>query len=70
MEGYNIEAKIKKLPEHIISEINDFVDFLLYKYGTKEIDKNKFNFSWEGKLFEVGKKYTSVELQHKSSEWR
>lgn len=70
MIDHDIELKLKKLPEHIIPEINDFIDFLLTKYGDKEKKGNKFKFDWEGGLNDLHKKYTSVELQHKSMEWR
>ena len=70
MKHQDIESKIDKLPEHVISEINDFVDFLLTKYGEKKTNKNKFKFDWEGGLTDLKDKYTPVELQHKSLEWR
>ncbi|MFQ6072328.1 MAG: DUF2281 domain-containing protein [Methanosarcinales archaeon] len=70
MKAYDIGAKIEKLPDHIIPEINDFIDFLLNKYGSKEIDKSEFKFDWEGGLSKLKNKYTSVELQHKALEWR
>jgi hypothetical protein len=70
MRLQDIESKIDKLPEHVIPEISDFIDFLLKKYGEKKINKNKFKFDWEGGLTGIKDKYTSVELQHKSLEWR
>jgi len=70
MKIHEIEAKIDKLPEHVIPEINDFIDFLLVKYGDKKIKKSKFKFDWEGGLSNLKDKYTSVELQHKALEWR
>ncbi len=70
MKAHEIEAKIDKLPDHIIPELNDFIDFLLAKYGSKEIYKVKFKFNWEGGLSKLKNKFTSVELQHKSLEWR
>ena len=70
MKHQDIESKIDKLPEHIIPEINDFIDFLLVKYGEKKIKKNKFKFDWEGELTNLKDKYSSVKLQHKSLEWR
>ncbi len=70
MKHQDIESKIDKLPEHIIPEINDFIDFLLVKHGEKKIKKNKFKFDWEGELTNLKDKYSSVKLQHKSLEWR
>jgi hypothetical protein len=70
MKLHDIEAKIDKLPEHVIPEVNDFLDFLLVKYGDKKSTKRKFKFDWEGGLSGLKNKYTSVELQHKALEWR
>ncbi|KAF5426749.1 hypothetical protein C5S42_06750, partial [Candidatus Methanomarinus sp.] len=33
-------------------------------------NEKKFVFDWEGGLLEVQENFTSVELQHKSMEWR
>ena len=70
MNAHEIEAKIDKLPDHIIPKVSDFVDFLLAKYGHKNIDNSKFKFDWEGGLLKLKNKFTSVELQHKALEWR
>ncbi|HPG39681.1 MAG TPA: DUF2281 domain-containing protein [bacterium] len=70
MKTHDIEAKIKKLPDYLIPEINDYIDFLLSKHGNKEIIKSKFKFDWEGGLSKLKDKFTSVELQKKSLEWR
>ncbi len=69
-----IENRIKKLPDHLIPEVVDYIDFLTNKYEKKASDKqekqNKFKFDWEGGLSELKDQYTAVELQHKASEWR
>jgi hypothetical protein len=70
MKSHKIDAKIEKLPEHLISEINDFIDFLLIKYGDSGKKKNGFKFDWEGDLSGLKGKHSSVDLQHKASEWR
>jgi hypothetical protein len=70
MKLQDIEAKIDKLPDHLIPEVNDFLDFLLVKYSDKKHTKRKFKFDWEGGLSGLKNKYTSVELQHKALEWR
>ncbi len=36
----------------------------------KDIEMKKFKFDWEGGLSEAKEKFTSIELQRKSSEWR
>jgi hypothetical protein len=66
MEIEKIESKINNLPPKIQKQV---IDFLSKKYGTHG-KKYKFKFDWEGSLSDLGKKYTSVDLQHKASEWR
>jgi len=67
----DIETKIEKLPEYIKPELIDFIDFLLLKYGDKINQSfSNFKFDWEGKLSELKSDYSSVDLQHKSMEWR
>ena len=70
MEEKDIKVKIQELPEDLRKEVLDYVDFLLMKHDTKENRAKKFKFDWEGGLSEVKEKFTSVELQHKASEWR
>jgi len=65
-----IELKIQKLPEDLRREVLDYVEFLLNKYKEREKAKNKFGFGWEGGLSDLKEKFTSVELQHKSLEWK
>jgi hypothetical protein len=69
MEIEKIESKINNLPPKIQRQIIDYIDFLSKKYGVHG-KKYKLKFDWEGSLSELGKKYTSVDLQHKSAEWR
>jgi hypothetical protein len=72
MDVEEIRVKIKKLPDHLIPEVLDYIEFLLNKYGNKETveSKNKFKFDWEGGLSKLKDQYTSVELQHKAMDWR
>lgn len=74
MNVNEIGIKLKKLPDHLIPEVLDFIEFLLSKYGSKETvkseDENKFKFDWEGGLSKLKDQYTSVELQHKAMDWR
>jgi len=65
-----IGTKIKKLPDHLIPEVLDYIEFLLSKYGIKDENKNKFKFDWEGGLSKLKNRYTAVELQHKALDWR
>lgn len=73
MNVNEIGIKIRKLPDHLVPVVLDYVEFLLDKYGSKEIakgDENKFKFDWEGGLSKLKDQYTSVELQHKAMDWR
>ncbi len=36
----------------------------------KKADRSDFNFAWEGGLPDYKAQYSSVELQHLSTEWR
>jgi hypothetical protein len=63
----NIEKKIGKLPFELQREVEDFVDFLLEKRKRR---RGKPRFDWAAALKDLRDKYTSVELQHKISEWR
>jgi len=64
-----IETKIKKLPPHLKREVLDYIDFLTQKYHPSSPGE-RFKFNWEGGLSDLADKYSSVELQHKVSEWR
>ncbi len=70
MINYNIETKINELPESVIPEIYDYLDFLLSKYGCNKKEIPKFKFDWEGSLNKFKNEYSSVDLQHKSLDWR
>ncbi len=64
-----IRDKIEKLPNSLKKEAFDYIEFLLYKH-IKTKHKTGFQFNWEGGLSEFKNENTSVELQHKASEWR
>jgi len=70
MEPQIIKSKLEELPENLRNEVYDFMEFLLQKHGSAKAKKGKFKFDWEGGLSDLKEKYTSVELQHKSLEWR
>ena len=69
MEIEKIESKINNLPPKIQNQIIACIDFLSKNTGPHG-KKYKLKFDWEGSLSDLGKKYTSVDLQHKASEWR
>jgi len=65
-----IDLKIRKLPEDLKREVLDYMEFLLKKHQVKKSVAKKFNFDWEGGLSGIREEFTSVELQHRSLEWR
>ena len=65
-----IEVKMRMLPEYLMRELLDYVEFLLSKYDTRKIEKQKFGFDWEGGLSEIKEEFDSVALQHKALELR
>lgn len=70
MSETEIDAKIKSLPDSIKMEVLDYIEFLLSKYHPRKVGAKGFKFDWEGGLANLKKKFSSVELQHKASEWR
>lgn len=65
-----IAVKVQKLPDSLKQEALDFIDFLLSKKLRKKAQEEKFRFNWEGGLAEIGEEVSSVELSHRSMEWR
>lgn len=63
-----LETLITQLPLELHKEVKDFVEFLLKKQEKKPQKKLRMN--WAGALKDLKHRYTSVELQHKISEWR
>ncbi len=70
MNEIEINSKFKMLPDPIKIEVLDYIEFLSNKYYHNKAKKKGFQFNWEGGLSELKEKYSSVELQHKSLEWR
>ncbi|MFQ6094215.1 MAG: DUF2281 domain-containing protein [bacterium] len=64
----SIEERIKELPPELQREVVDFIDFLTERRLRQP--RGKPNFDWAGALKDLRDQYTSVELQHKISEWR
>ena len=64
-----IERKFNALPEDLRREALDFIDFLITKRGYEAVS-SQFDFAWEGELSDLRDKHSSVDLQHKSLEWR
>ena len=70
MNEIEINSKFKMLPDSLKFEVLDYIEFLTNKYYNKKSFKKGLKFNWEGGLSELKEKYSSVELQHKSLEWR
>ena len=64
----SVEERIKALPPELRKEVEEFIDSILKKRRRKSPKKLKMD--WAGALKDLRDKYTSVELQHKISEWR
>jgi hypothetical protein len=64
----SISERIQGLPPELRKEVETFVDSLLKKRRKKS--RGKLKMGWAGALKDLRDKYTSVELQHKISEWR
>ena len=62
-----LEELIEELPPDAKAELRDFAEFLHKKKAHKPMGKPTFK--WEGALADMKDQYTSVELQHKVSEW-
>lgn len=63
-----LEELVKELPPDCQEEVKDFVIFLLEKRNKRP--RRQPTFSWAGALKDLRDQYTSVELQHKISDWR
>ena len=64
-----IKELIDNLPPHLRKEALDYIEFLLKKHHQRKTRK-PMRFDWAGCLSHLKNQYTSVELQHKASEWR
>jgi hypothetical protein len=62
-----LEQMIKDLPPDLCQEIEDFIENLKERKGSKV--KRQLKLDWAGACKELRDQYTSVELQHKISDW-
>ncbi len=62
-----IEKKIKKLSPKHLDEVDKLLDTLTKKQSKNTIKKMKLN--QRGALSNIKENYTSVQLQHKATEW-
>jgi hypothetical protein len=64
-----IENKFNVLPDDLKREVLDFIDFLMAKRRHEKI-LSQFDFTWEGGLTDFKDDFSSVDLQHRSMDWR
>ncbi len=64
-----IEKKISQLPPSLVGKLGDYLDYLLSQKVVKKESK-VLSQGWAGGLKEFKKKYSSIELQKLSMEWR
>ena len=68
MKGKSIDERMKDLPPDLQKEGEDCVEFLLERRLRNA--RGQPGFAWAGALQDLRDPYTSVQLQHKISEWR
>jgi hypothetical protein len=64
----SVEEKIRLLPPDLREEAIHYIDELVKR--SKRSPPPSFRCAAEGTLAELGKRYSSVELQHNALEWR
>lgn len=64
----SLQEIISELPPALQDEVRDFAEFLLER--TRKKPGRKLRQDWGGALAHLRDQYTSVELQHKVSDWR
>jgi hypothetical protein len=64
----SVEEKIRMLPPDLREEAIHYVNELVKR--SKKGKPATFRCAAEGTLAELGKRYSSIELQHKAMEWR
>ena len=64
----SLEELVRELPPDMAAEVRDFIEFLLSKQERRV--GRLLQQDWAGALRDYREQYTSVELQHKASDWR
>jgi len=67
MSDRSIEDKIRALPPNLQKEAEQYIEDLVKR--SKKRSFGQFMCGAEGSLEELGSHYSSVDLQHKASEW-
>jgi hypothetical protein len=63
-----LETLVKSLPPDVRGEVRRFIAFLVSR--TRPRSRREPTFEWAGALADKGADQSSVDLQHKASEWR
>jgi hypothetical protein len=63
-----LKEMVDQLPPDLVDEARKYIEYLLQRYENRP--RGKPSFDWSGSLKELKDQYTSVQLQHKISEWR
>ena len=63
-----LEELVRELPPDMLSEVRDFIEFLLVKRGRRS--GKTLRQDWAGALRDYRQQYTSLELQHRALDWR
>ncbi len=58
---------VQSLPSEMQQQVQDYIEFLLEK---RRKPHGKPTFEWAGALKDLRDQYTSVDLQHRISDWR
>lgn len=61
---------VRQLPPELQQEVEDFTLFLIAKHSPNPKPLKKLSQNWAGALSEYKNKFTSLELQKQSLEWR
>ena len=64
-----IEKKINQLSPSLVIKLDDYLDYLLSHINIKKTSRI-LKQDWAGGLKDYRKKYSSIELQKLSMEWR
>jgi hypothetical protein len=63
-----LQELVAELPPELQQEVRDFVEFLLAKRAARPARRPKLD--WWGGAKELGRQFSSVELQHQATVWR
>ena len=65
-----IGNKVSKMNPKMQMDLLSYIEILTNSKDIQNKPKQELSFAWEGCLSGLKNEYSSVELQHKSMEWR